>query len=360
MTFLNPAILLGLLAASVPIIIHLFNRRKLEIVEFSTLKFLKELQKTKIKRIKLKQIILLILRVLIIVFLVFAFARPAIKSINSSYGSSSSKSTGVLILDDSPSMAIIEGRGSKFSKAKHLMKSIMNFYQDGDDIIIYYASEPDRNYKFNTPEQAINFFSKKSVSEKPANLLECLKKASDILKRSSNINKEIFLLSDLQKDNLNSVDSISAYFNSEGINFYITDFENSQKVNYSLNSISINNRIFELNKEISINVAAKGNTGDRVLSLFINKSRAAQKRIEFENGNRISEDFTVTLKETGLLQIHASLEEDDFDYDNSFYEAISIPEIINVGLIYNDIEEITFIKSALEVEEGKSIKTTTI
>ena len=47
MTFLNPAVLLGLLAASIPIIIHLLNLRKLKKIDFSTLQFLKELQKNK-------------------------------------------------------------------------------------------------------------------------------------------------------------------------------------------------------------------------------------------------------------------------------------------------------------------------
>ena len=48
MTFLNPLLLIGLVAAAIPIIIHLLNLRKLKIVEFSSLQFLKELQKTKI------------------------------------------------------------------------------------------------------------------------------------------------------------------------------------------------------------------------------------------------------------------------------------------------------------------------
>jgi len=79
MVFLNPAVLLGLIAAVIPILIHLFNLRKLKKVEFSTLLFLKELQKSKIRKIKIKQWLLLALRVLIIVFLVAAFARPTVK-----------------------------------------------------------------------------------------------------------------------------------------------------------------------------------------------------------------------------------------------------------------------------------------
>ena len=50
MIFLNPTILLGLLAASIPIILHFLNLRKIKRIEFSTLAFLKELQKSKIKK----------------------------------------------------------------------------------------------------------------------------------------------------------------------------------------------------------------------------------------------------------------------------------------------------------------------
>ena len=59
MTFLNPFVLFGLAAAAIPILIHLFNIRKLRTIEFSTLTFLKELNKNKIRRIKIRQWLLL-------------------------------------------------------------------------------------------------------------------------------------------------------------------------------------------------------------------------------------------------------------------------------------------------------------
>ena len=62
MIFLNPTVLFGLLASSIPVIIHFLNLRKIKKVEFSTLTFLKELQKSKIKKIKFKQWLLLVLQ----------------------------------------------------------------------------------------------------------------------------------------------------------------------------------------------------------------------------------------------------------------------------------------------------------
>lgn len=79
MNFLNSTILAGLVAAFAPLIIHLLNRQKVRTVQFSSLRFLRDLQKTKMRRLKLRQALLLIIRTLIVVFLVLAFARPTIK-----------------------------------------------------------------------------------------------------------------------------------------------------------------------------------------------------------------------------------------------------------------------------------------
>ena len=97
MIFLNPTVLLGLLAAGIPILIHLLNLRKLKKIEFSTLAFLKELQKTKIRKIKLKQWILLALRVLIIIFLVLSFARPTLESVDIAAAASKAKTSSVFM-----------------------------------------------------------------------------------------------------------------------------------------------------------------------------------------------------------------------------------------------------------------------
>jgi len=65
MIFLNPAILIGLLAASIPILIHLLNLRQRRRVEFSSLMLLKQIQTSSLKRFKIREWILLAIRSLI-------------------------------------------------------------------------------------------------------------------------------------------------------------------------------------------------------------------------------------------------------------------------------------------------------
>ena len=112
MVFLNPSVLFGLIAASIPILIHLLNLRKLKKIEFSSLDFLKELQKSKIKKVKIKQWILLLLRTLIIVFLVLSFSRPSVKTNLFGASGSTAKTTAVILLDNSFSMGVVTDKGS--------------------------------------------------------------------------------------------------------------------------------------------------------------------------------------------------------------------------------------------------------
>ena len=77
MAFLFPGILWGLLALSVPIIVHFFNLQRPKQILFSNVAFVKEVKKSVVRRLKFKQWLLLLLRLLAISALVLAFAPAA-------------------------------------------------------------------------------------------------------------------------------------------------------------------------------------------------------------------------------------------------------------------------------------------
>lgn len=76
MSFLQPLFLAGLLAASLPLIIHLINRRKAVRRPFPALKLLKESNERIARSVKVRQWLLLALRVLAIAVLALALAKP--------------------------------------------------------------------------------------------------------------------------------------------------------------------------------------------------------------------------------------------------------------------------------------------
>src|SRR4051812_49729387 len=78
MAFLSPILLSGLVLASVPIIIHLLNRRRFQTVEWAPMKYLKLTIKTNRRRLRIEQLLLLALRTLLIVVLILVVSRPVL------------------------------------------------------------------------------------------------------------------------------------------------------------------------------------------------------------------------------------------------------------------------------------------
>src|SRR3989442_15292157 len=76
LTFLQPAFLLGTLAAAVPVIIHLIYRRRALVHRFPAVRFLLLADKRTARKFRLAQCLLLALRMLAICLLAFSLVRP--------------------------------------------------------------------------------------------------------------------------------------------------------------------------------------------------------------------------------------------------------------------------------------------
>ena len=202
MVFLNPLVLLGLAAAAIPLILHLLNLRKLRTIEFSTLTFLKELQQTKIRRLKLRQLLLLLIRTLLIVLIVLAFARPALHGTMFGGFGSHANSTVVFILDDSFSLSAADERGELFKQAKEAMNRLVEILKEGDEAFLIRLSDLPKA----SVEPATHDFAalKAAVDESQVSAVrrpmsEAMRAAGRLLQVSKNANKEVYIVSDMQR-----------------------------------------------------------------------------------------------------------------------------------------------------------------
>src|SRR5437773_584578 len=75
LVFSNVAMLAGLSALAVPVLIHLLMRRKAVLMRFSSVQFFKQQEQHQRKR-NLRKFFLLLIRLLLLTLLVTAFARP--------------------------------------------------------------------------------------------------------------------------------------------------------------------------------------------------------------------------------------------------------------------------------------------
>ena len=355
MTFLNPAVLFGLLAASIPVLIHLFNLRKLKKIEFSTLAFLKELQKNRIRKIKLKQWLLLALRVLIILLLVLAFARPTLEGVAIGGTTSAAKTTAVFILDDTFSMSVVDAKGSYFNQAKESIKKLMKNLQDGDEAALILVS--GKNKGDTKPSTNLTDFVKKVNSTEPAYssgyLHNAIVKAAEILAESKNFNKEIYIFSDFQKSKISKEGSLSdlSKLLDEKTKVYSFDYSGKEIYNIGIDDIKVETQIFEKNKPVVFNVTVTNYSSTRVnnlvVSLFVNDERTAQQSVSLQPGASSVLTMESLLKRSGYNNVFVEIEDDEIMQDNRRYTTVFIPDKIPLVIFYNDETDIKFIELAL-------------
>ncbi len=352
MTFLNPAVLFGLLAATIPVLLHFLNLRKLRKIEFSTLSFLKELQKTKIRRIKFKQWLLMLIRIAIIILLVAAFARPAIKNI--SFGASSSaKTTAVIIIDNTFSMSAVTEKGSFLNRAKQTAKNLLNNFQEGDEIAVIPIAdlsggkfEPVTNFK-----DVLNSINDISLSAVSGTFNNAIVAASKILYASKNFNKEIYLISDFQKGRINNSSAdISDLSKSltEKTRLFLIDVRSKEITNLGIEDLIPENQIFETGKNIVFSSRVKNYSqqavNNSVVSLYLNGKRCAQQSLNLSGGEIKKISFETTLSDTGFIDVSAELEDDDIPMDNKRFAEIYVPGRISLLIIRDNAEDLKFIK----------------
>lgn len=128
MTFGNPLFLWGMLAALIPVLVHLFDRRRPRPHPFAALAFVLRSQKRTASRLKLRRLILYTLRTLILLAIPLALARPQWQGPTQAATAVKSLAATALILDTSLSMRWRDG-GSLFERAQELAREALSELQ---------------------------------------------------------------------------------------------------------------------------------------------------------------------------------------------------------------------------------------
>ena len=362
MTFLNPAVLFGLIAASIPILIHLFNLRKLKKIEFSTLAFLKELQKNKIRKIKLKQWILLALRVSIILLLVFAFARPTLKGLAIGGTTSAAKTTAVFIIDDTFSMSVIDNQGSLLNQAKTVAKNLLKNFQEGDEaaLILVSQSEGSEVYVSKSVIDLQKYIDAIEPAYKTRMIHSALIQAVQILSQSKNFNKEIYILSDFQSGRLADEKTISDFSQvlDESVRIYAINYSGREIYNLGVDDIKVNTQIFEKQKPINFRITVtnySSKSADNIIvSLFVNNERSAQVSTSLGSGESEVLNIDAAIRSTGFISVFAEIEDDEILQDNRRYTSVFVPDNIPIIAFTDEPTDFRFVELALTALENQN------
>src|SRR5437868_13902072 len=109
LSFLTPLFLLGMLAAGIPLIIHLSRSKRTKKMRFSTTRFFTDQFLRSYRMSRLKEVLLLLCRMALFALLAMAFARPLWRPLSGQGPSLSAASRAVVLaVDDSASPSYLE------------------------------------------------------------------------------------------------------------------------------------------------------------------------------------------------------------------------------------------------------------
>lgn len=358
MSFLNPLILIGLVVAAIPLIIHLFNFRRPRKIDFSSLVFLKELQKSTMQRVRIKQWLLLLLRTLALACLVFAFARPTLQGgLAGTLGGRAPTST-VLVVDNSQSMTLRDAGGDYLSQARDVAVGIIDQMEDGDEVFILTTA--------GTSEVSRRAFATRSAARDAVLDIEpragafplqrALTRGIALLENSSNLNREVYLISDLQKSTL--LDSLEKEAEPD-IRTILVPVGDRSYSNVAVTSVQVASRIIEEGQPVRI-VATLNNYGseridDYVASIFLDGERVAQTTATLDPNSSSNVEFSLIPDQRGWLSGEVQIEDDAYTYDNTRFFTLHVPERRSLLLVRGEGQTMDYLDLVLspDLTEGR-------
>jgi hypothetical protein len=363
MTFLNPFALFGLAAAAIPVLLHMLSMRRLRTIEFSSLRFLKELQQTRIRRLKIRQWLLLLLRTLVVMFLVLAFSRPTLQGLFGTASAGQARTTAVILLDDTPSMTATGPDGELFHRARAAAGRIIDLLRDGDEgILVPFSATDAPEVPEPTRSTAILRHTLEGLRTTPKSRTaeQALRVAARIMNVSKNFNKEVFLLSDLQASTLEMNPSAqSEKLFDERTRLFVLPLHAGEVSNASVEQVRLPDAIREPGRPLRVLVRVANHSGremnNRVVSLFLNGSRVAQRGVDISAGRSAEVEFMATPSQAGWVSGAAEIEEDDLPFDDHRSFAAFIPTAIRVACVGSP-SDLQYIEMALSVRLADTLQ----
>lgn len=294
------------------------------------------MQRRQVKRLKIRQLLLLILRMLIIFVVVLAFARPTTSG--GSIGSHASVSA-VILFDNSASVNRYVKDGLLFDLAKNRTLELLENFGESDEIAVIpfgASSSLGANIFFSSSAIAKDKISTITPGYTSVAFGSALDKALELLERAKNLNKEIYVIGDRQRNSL----PVDVKNLDETINVYLVGLPTEDIENVGVVNVDFGGKLLMPGKPFELTASVKNyddaDKKDIIASLFVNGNRVSQTGVDILAGRESTVRFTHTLSSGGFHSGHVEISDDKFVADNRFHFSFQIPESFNVLIIDGD------------------------
>jgi hypothetical protein len=329
MNFLHPYFLFGLVAAAIPIIIHLFDFRRTKKVYFSNTQLLHQVKESTQSFYNLKHLLILLSRILFIIFLVLAFAQPYLTP----RGNKGLVSNRVgIFLDNSLSMTNAIGQDeSGLDLAKSVAIEMMELYPAGTDFIIQTSYDEKSAYLYMSKQEAIKYINEVGYASD-------FRRINSILENFNNTHEElspdeILLISDFQKATLMG----GSMHEDTTTNIIAIPVSFATYRNMVVDTAYISNP-FELDKTKTNLVVRVRNVSDQEIrdipiKIFMDDRQLSVTSATVPANQYIDIDFNIGRDLQNQSQGKIVLEDYPVSFDNELFFTLTSTEKVNVAQV---------------------------
>jgi hypothetical protein len=248
MAFLAPLFFVGLAAIAVPIVVHLIQRERKDIIEFPSLMFIRKIPYQSVERRRIHNWPLLLLRAAAMALLVAAFSRPFFTQDPVSAASATSGARDVVILlDRSASM----GYGDHWARAQAEARKVVGTLSGQDrGTLVLFDSGPEEAVRATSDRGTLEVaIDQAKVTSGATRFAPALRLAQSMFGRSALPRKEAYLISDFQKSGWQRQEEIHL---PEGATITPVPVANMETSDLSVASVAIQRASFSNEERVTL------------------------------------------------------------------------------------------------------------
>ncbi len=348
--FSNLAMLGWLGAAAVPILLHLWSRRRYREMYWAAMEYLLAALRASRRRLQLEQLLLLLVRTAIIILVVLAVAEPYFQRSGLALGPGE-RTHRVLVIDGSYSMAYRPTDKSRFERAKELAAQIVEESPQGDAFTLVLMSAPPRIVVTNPVFEPRDFLPEIDSLELPhttADLPATLVKVEQVLITARRehprlTRQEVYFLTDLGRVGW-LVDSLDAAARTEFGNrskrlaesagLVVIDLGQEGAENVAVTALSTDEAFATVGRSVLVEAELKSfgrqARPGQLVQLLVDGRRVDEEHVDLPPAGAASVGFSCRFAAPGDHTIEVRLEGDQLDVDNHRWLALPVKQFVRV------------------------------
>ncbi|HET6881014.1 MAG TPA: BatA domain-containing protein, partial [Pirellulales bacterium] len=343
LTFLNQPLLWGMALAAIPIVIHLLFRRRFRRVDWAPMHYLKLSIQRNRRRVRIEQLLLLMLRTLLILLLFFFVARPVMHAAGlGKWLGGRSRTSQILVIDDSLSMGYREGGRSAFDRAKELAVSLLDGVAQKDRFTLLVASRPRQpllhEVELVSRDEAAGLISKLEPTDAFVSWEPVVQKIDELLTSGSYPIRDVALITDLRRAGWDeTISSIGDRWSSQQIEMRIFDAGSESTANAALSELTQLDRLAMVGAatrfQATIHNASQRELAGANATWTVDGKPTLLQLPTIAAGETARVDLSAVFQEAGPHHVEFALPDDALRADNRRTAVCQVREQVNILLV---------------------------